>query len=89
MQETEYDFSEEIVDLEQFAKEGKVPPARCKGYRIRIDNQAYVVTDVNFLNWQQNKPNALASIKSLRVVKSKKLDLMSKLTSQLLALKGL
>lgn len=45
MKETEYDFSEEIIDLEQFAKEGKVPPARCKGYRIRIDKQTYVVTE--------------------------------------------
>jgi hypothetical protein len=45
MQEPEYDFSEEIVDLEQFAKEGKVPPIRCKGYRIRIDKQTYIVTE--------------------------------------------
>lgn len=31
---------EEIIDLEQFAKEGKTPPKGRK-YRIRVDNQKY------------------------------------------------
>jgi hypothetical protein len=37
-------FIDEIIDLEEFAKSGKVPPARCRGYRIRIDKQSYTVT---------------------------------------------
>lgn len=32
----------EIVDIEAYAKEGKVPP-KGKRYRIRIDKQSYVV----------------------------------------------
>jgi hypothetical protein len=40
----EHDFSDEIIDLEEFAKANRVPPNRCKGYRIRIDKQSYVVT---------------------------------------------
>lgn len=40
----EQDLSNEIIDLEEYAKAGKVPPARCRGYRIRIDKQNYVVT---------------------------------------------
>ena len=42
----ERDFSDEIVDLEEFAKANCVPPSRCKGYRIRIDKQFYVVTQL-------------------------------------------
>ncbi len=40
----EHDFSDEIIDLEEFAKANRVPPNRCKGYRIRVDKQSYVVT---------------------------------------------
>lgn len=35
---------DEIVDLEEYAKAGKVPPAQCSAYRIRIDRKKYVVT---------------------------------------------
>lgn len=37
-------FVDEIIDLEEFAKSGKVPPTRCRGYRIRIGKQFYTVT---------------------------------------------
>lgn len=37
-------FVDEIIDLEEFAKAGKVPPVRCRGYRIRIGKQTYTVT---------------------------------------------
>lgn len=37
-------FVDEIIDLEEFAKAGKVPPTRCRGYRIRIGKQFYTVT---------------------------------------------
>lgn len=40
----EQDFSDEIIDLEEYAKANKVPPRRCRGYRIRIDKQKYVAT---------------------------------------------
>jgi hypothetical protein len=33
---------DDIVDLEQYAKEDRVPP-RCRAYRIRIDRERYVV----------------------------------------------
>ena len=39
------DYSDVIVDLEEFAKAGKTPPSLCKGYRIKIDKQQYVVTE--------------------------------------------
>jgi Prokaryotic E2 family E/Multiubiquitin len=42
--EPPHDFVDEIIDLEEFAKAGKVPPRHCKGYRIRIDKQFYTVT---------------------------------------------
>lgn len=40
----EQPFVDEIIDLEEFAKSGKVPPARCRGYRIKIGKQYYTVT---------------------------------------------
>lgn len=40
----EQPFIDEIIDLEEFAKAGKVPPVRCRGYRIRIGKLAYTVT---------------------------------------------
>lgn len=40
----EQQFVDEIIDLEEFAKSGKVPPTRCRGYRIRIGKQFYTVT---------------------------------------------
>lgn len=35
---------DEIVDLEEYAKQGKQPPLS-KGYRIRINGKAYVVNE--------------------------------------------
>jgi len=40
----EHPFVDEIIDLEEFAKSGKVPPTRCRGYRVRIGKQSYTVT---------------------------------------------
>lgn len=40
----EQSFVDEIIDLEEFAKAGKVPPSRCRGYRIRIGKKLYTVT---------------------------------------------
>lgn len=36
------EHNDEVVDLEQYAKEGRTPP-RCQRYRIRIDRERYVV----------------------------------------------
>jgi hypothetical protein len=38
------DFSDEIIDVEEYAKAGKELPPQCRAYRIRIDKQKYVVT---------------------------------------------
>jgi hypothetical protein len=38
------DFSDEIIDVEEYAKAGKELPPQCHAYRIRIDKQKYVVT---------------------------------------------
>lgn len=35
---------DEIIDLEEYAKEGKRPPLS-KGYRIRVNGEAFVVHD--------------------------------------------
>lgn len=35
---------DDIIDLEQYAKEGKRPPL-ARGYRIRVNGEPYVVTD--------------------------------------------
>ncbi|WP_449420516.1 multiubiquitin domain-containing protein [Phormidium nigroviride] len=40
----EQNFSDEIIDIEEYAKAGKEPPRQCRAYRIRIDKQKYVVT---------------------------------------------
>lgn len=40
----EQPFVDEIIDLEEFAKSGKIPPTQCRGYRIRIGKQFYTVT---------------------------------------------
>ncbi|MDZ7648459.1 MAG: hypothetical protein U5K54_15425 [Cytophagales bacterium] len=34
----------EIIDVEQFSKEGKTPP-KAKKYRIEIDEEIYVVEE--------------------------------------------
>ena len=36
------DHSDDIIDIEQYAKEGRTPPRR-ERYRIRIDRERYVV----------------------------------------------
>lgn len=38
------EISEEIVDLEEYAREGRQPP-RCSGYRVRINGDLYVFVD--------------------------------------------
>jgi len=40
--ESNDEYLGEVVDLEEFAKNGKRPP-RCKGYRIRVNREKYVV----------------------------------------------
>jgi hypothetical protein len=80
MQEPEYDFSEEIVDLEQFAKEGKIPPARCKGYRIRIDKLTYVVTEPSktgreLLELAEKQPERFSIRQKLKGGQVKKIEL--------------
>lgn len=42
LEEIDNQFSDEVIDLEEYAKEGKRPPPSRK-YRIRIDKQYYVV----------------------------------------------
>lgn len=36
------EISEEIADLEEYARQGKTPP-RCKGYRIKINGEKHIV----------------------------------------------
>jgi plasmid stabilization system protein ParE len=35
---------DEIADLEEYARQGKQPP-RCRGYRIRVNGERFVVYD--------------------------------------------
>ncbi|TVM30541.1 multiubiquitin domain-containing protein [Oceanidesulfovibrio marinus] len=38
------EIREEIADLEEYAKQGKQPP-QCRGYRFKVNGDAYVVHD--------------------------------------------
>jgi Multiubiquitin len=38
------EISEEIADLEEYARRGEAPP-HCRGYRIKINGELFVVND--------------------------------------------
>lgn len=37
---------DEIADLEEYAAQGKAPP-RCRGYRIRVNRERFVINESN------------------------------------------
>lgn len=43
-QATEEEIRDEIADLEEYARRGERPP-RCRGYRIKIDGEHFIVHD--------------------------------------------
>jgi hypothetical protein len=49
--QVEEEIRDEIADLEEYARRGERPP-RCRGYRIRINGERYVVHESTILGRQ-------------------------------------